>query len=80
MKNLITLDITVLRFIYMAFCIIISINTEYFSQPLVEGDIDELYFMQTRELTVAGVPCRVTRCGYTGEDGVEISVPNVKVK
>lgn len=44
-------------------------------QPLVEGGISDLYFMQTRELTVAGIPCRVTRCGYTGEDGVEISVP-----
>lgn len=47
-------------------------------QPLVEGDINQLYFMQTRELVVAGIPCRVTRCGYTGEDGVEISVPNEK--
>ncbi|XP_064117077.1 aminomethyltransferase, mitochondrial-like isoform X3 [Macrobrachium nipponense] len=48
-------------------------------QPLVEGDINQLYFMQTRELVVAGIPCRVTRCGYTGEDGVEISVPNEKI-
>ena len=31
-------------------------------------------FMQTTTATVAGVPCRVSRCGYTGEDGFEISV------
>jgi aminomethyltransferase len=34
----------------------------------------EMSFMQGRMLTVAGVPCHVSRSGYTGEDGYEISV------
>jgi aminomethyltransferase len=33
-----------------------------------------LKFMQTMESTVAGVPARLSRLGYTGEDGFEISV------
>ena len=33
-----------------------------------------LAFMQTTTATVAGISCRVSRCGYTGEDGFEISV------
>ncbi len=36
------------------------------------GDLASLNFMFTRELTVAGVPCWVSRCGYTGEDGFEV--------
>lgn len=35
----------------------------------------ELRFMQSAEMDVDGLPCRVSRLGYTGEDGFEISVP-----
>ena len=34
----------------------------------------ELAFMQTGSATIAGVPCRISRSGYTGEDGFEISL------
>jgi aminomethyltransferase len=34
-----------------------------------------LRFMQSAEMAVADLPCRVSRLGYTGEDGFEISVP-----
>ena len=35
-----------------------------------------LNFMTAAPMDVAGVRCLVTRSGYTGEDGFEISVPN----
>ena len=41
---------------------------------LVPGAAD-LRFMQAAELDWAGVPLGVSRSGYTGEDGFEISVP-----
>ncbi|CAG7720819.1 unnamed protein product [Allacma fusca] len=49
-------------------------------QPLVNVDLSKLYFMNNAAASIAGVPhCRVTRCGYTGEDGFEISIPGDRV-
>jgi aminomethyltransferase len=42
----------------------------------VNEDLSGLYFMNAQTMMVDGVECLVSRCGYTGEDGFEISVPN----
>ncbi|TDK68458.1 glycine cleavage system aminomethyltransferase GcvT [Sapientia aquatica] len=35
-----------------------------------------MVFMDSKAVTLVGVPCFISRSGYTGEDGFEISVPN----
>lgn len=37
---------------------------------------ENLSFMQACETDVNGIPCNISRSGYTGEDGFEISVAN----
>lgn len=50
-------------------------------QKGVDVNLSEMKFMNARTLTVFGIPgCRVTRCGYTGEDGFEISVDSTNVE
>jgi len=44
-------------------------------QGLTKEDLSKLYFSNFKRFDVAGAPCWVTRTGYTGEDGFEISVP-----
>ena len=36
--------------------------------------VERMPFMSAAEVSVAGIPCFVTRSGYTGEDGFEVSV------
>jgi len=38
-------------------------------------ELGSLRFMSAGTATIAGAPCFVTRSGYTGEDGFEISLP-----
>jgi aminomethyltransferase len=38
-------------------------------------DIDSLKFMHSDFFQLAGIRIRISRCGYTGEDGFELSVP-----
>jgi aminomethyltransferase len=43
-------------------------------QPLTDLDLSKLYFGMFTETKINGVPVWLTRTGYTGEDGFEISL------
>lgn len=45
-------------------------------QPNINVDLKSLKFMFGTDAIFDGIPIRVTRCGYTGEDGFEISIPS----
>lgn len=41
-------------------------------------DLTTMPFMSGLSAPINGIDCIITRCGYTGEDGFEISIPNEK--
>ena len=45
-------------------------------QPYVKEDLSKIYFSNFCKLDINGVPCFLTRTGYTGEDGFELSIPD----
>ncbi len=52
------------------------------AEAIVSAHVPEaasLKFMETTTATLAGVGIRISRLGYTGEDGYEISIPEDKV-
>ncbi|KAL7749348.1 hypothetical protein RI367_005219 [Sorochytrium milnesiophthora] len=45
-------------------------------EQLVGSSLASMPFMTGAAMKIKGIPVHVTRCGYTGEDGFEISVPH----
>ncbi|SBO10928.1 Aminomethyltransferase [Vibrio mediterranei] len=46
----------------------------------VQPEVADMLFMDVRKLDINGVECIVSRSGYTGEDGYEISVPSANAE
>ncbi|UXI20497.1 hypothetical protein NH340_JMT06440 [Sarcoptes scabiei] len=51
-------------------------KTAQILQTMLKENLMELKFMNAIETSLDGIPVRLTRCGYTGEDGFEIKVHN----
>jgi len=44
-------------------------------QRLADRDVTEVLYYHFAKGSVAGIPCLISRTGYTGEDGVEVILP-----
>lgn len=54
-------------------CLLLGPSMSRVLQEGLKEDLSRLTFMNSTLAGVFGVPdCRITRCGYTGEDGVEV--------
>ena len=42
----------------------------------IQPEVANMIFMDSREMSIDGVDCIISRSGYTGEDGYEISIPS----
>lgn len=42
----------------------------------IQPEVASMIFMDSREMSIDGVDCIISRSGYTGEDGYEISIPS----
>jgi len=45
-------------------------------QQFVDCDLDTIKYYQAREATAFGIPAVISRTGYTGEDGFELTIDN----
>ncbi len=43
-------------------------------------EVTEMRFMDVKDVQILGTTCWISRSGYTGEDGFEISIPNTKIE
>lgn len=46
----------------------------------IQPEVHDLVFMDSRQMQIDGVDCFVSRSGYTGEDGYEISIPTAEAE
>lgn len=46
----------------------------------IQPEVANMVFMDSREMSIDGVDCIISRSGYTGEDGYEISIPSAETE